>query len=216
MGLNIGKKIKQLRHEQNITQEQLAEALNISYQAVSKWENALVYPDITLVPVIAEFFGVSCDALLTHDGRSVQEEIEAILEEAKNSENQLAILEGALKRFPKSYKLMMELSGIYSKLNINHDRIITYCRRIYDNCKDLKLKYEAVQLLCYIYRSTENYEKIKELAEQMPEIYQTRPALIFYSMPGDEIYKGMEEYLKLLKETANSIENVLKTACLHT
>ena len=62
--LNIGEKIKLLRKQQDVTQEKLAAYLNISYQAVSKWENGTAYPDITLVPSIANFFGVSSDELL--------------------------------------------------------------------------------------------------------------------------------------------------------
>ncbi len=216
MRLIIGEKIKQLRQEQGLTQEQLAEALNISSQAVSKWENAIAYPDITLVPAIAEFFGISCDALLTDEGRTGYEEIESIIQEAENSENALELLQNALKRFPKSYKLMLALSDAYSKQNVHYDRILLYCRRIYEHCPDLTLKYSAVQILCYIYRATENYEGIKKLAAQMPEIYQTRPALMFYSLPGDEIYKGMEDYLARLRATADSIENVLKQSPFHT
>ena len=56
--LKIGDKIKSLRKAQDITQEKLAAYLNISYQAISKWENGTALPDITLVPKIANFFGV--------------------------------------------------------------------------------------------------------------------------------------------------------------
>lgn len=45
--LKIGEKIKELRKSQDVTQEKLADFLNISYQAVSKWENGLAMPDIT-------------------------------------------------------------------------------------------------------------------------------------------------------------------------
>ena len=61
--MTIGEKIKQLRREQGITQEKLAEYLNISYQAVSKWENNSAFPDISLVVPISNFFGVTTDVL---------------------------------------------------------------------------------------------------------------------------------------------------------
>jgi len=61
--MKIGENIKELRKAHGITQEQLAEKLDISFQAVSKWENNIAFPDITLLPVIAEFFGVSIDYL---------------------------------------------------------------------------------------------------------------------------------------------------------
>jgi len=60
---NIGENIKKLRNEKQITQEQLAEHLSISYQAVSKWENNVTTPDIFLLPAIAEYFEVPIDEL---------------------------------------------------------------------------------------------------------------------------------------------------------
>jgi len=61
--MEIGSKIKQLRYKSGLTQEQLAARLGISAQSVSKWENAVAMPDITLLPLLAEVFGVSIDEL---------------------------------------------------------------------------------------------------------------------------------------------------------
>ena len=61
--MELGKKIRQLRFKAGLTQEQLAERLGIGAQSVSKWENAVAMPDITLLPLIAETFGVSIDDL---------------------------------------------------------------------------------------------------------------------------------------------------------
>ena len=55
MNITIGNKIKELRKNKGITQEQLAENIGISFQAVSKWENNIALPDITLVPALASF-----------------------------------------------------------------------------------------------------------------------------------------------------------------
>ena len=59
----IGTKIQTLRKNKNITQAQLAEALSVSSQSVSKWENHLSLPDISLLPIIARFFGATMDEL---------------------------------------------------------------------------------------------------------------------------------------------------------
>ena len=64
MSLYIGETIKKLRKERDLTQEMLANFLNVSYQSVSKWERGESYPDITLVPAIASFFGVTTDTIL--------------------------------------------------------------------------------------------------------------------------------------------------------
>ena len=60
----LGKRIAQLRKEKGMTQEQLAEKVGVSAQAVSKWENDVSCPDITLLPLLADLFGVSVDELL--------------------------------------------------------------------------------------------------------------------------------------------------------
>ncbi len=59
----IGKRIRLLRSKCSLTQEQLADRLGVSAQAVSKWENAVTMPDITLLPELAGVFGVSIDEL---------------------------------------------------------------------------------------------------------------------------------------------------------
>ncbi len=61
--MTLGKKIAALRREKRITQEELSERLNISPQAVSKWENDQSYPDIALLPKIADIFRVTTDEL---------------------------------------------------------------------------------------------------------------------------------------------------------
>lgn len=60
---HIGQNIKKLRTAKNVTQEQLANSLHISNQAVSKWEKEQAYPDIALLPMIADYFSVSMDEL---------------------------------------------------------------------------------------------------------------------------------------------------------
>lgn len=61
--MNLGKKIKQLRFQYSYTQEQLAEKLGVTSQAVSKWENNAAMPDVMLLPALAETFGVMIDDL---------------------------------------------------------------------------------------------------------------------------------------------------------
>ena len=61
--MELGNKIKQLRLKASLTQEQLADGVGVSAQSVSKWENGVSMPDITLLPSIAEIFGVSIDDL---------------------------------------------------------------------------------------------------------------------------------------------------------
>lgn len=63
MDHSIGKEIAERRKAMGMTQDQLAERLGVTKQAVSKWENELCYPDITMLPELANIFGCTIDAL---------------------------------------------------------------------------------------------------------------------------------------------------------
>ena len=76
--MNIGEQIKFLRKEKKVTQEELAEYLHISSQAVSKWETGASSPDIDLLPKLAIFFGTSLDMLLDFDQSQVDAAVEAL------------------------------------------------------------------------------------------------------------------------------------------
>ena len=69
----LGRRIARLRLARTATQERLAKVLNVSPQAVSKWENDINYPDISLLPDLARFLGVSVDELLSGASASTQE-----------------------------------------------------------------------------------------------------------------------------------------------
>ena len=68
----LGRRIARLRLAKTATQERLAKELNVSPQAVSKWENDINYPDISLLPDLARFLGVSVDELLSGASASAQ------------------------------------------------------------------------------------------------------------------------------------------------
>ena len=65
MNTTLGKRISTLRREKELKQDELAEKLGVSSQAVSKWENDQTCPDISLLPLLANIFNISVDELLT-------------------------------------------------------------------------------------------------------------------------------------------------------
>ncbi len=69
----IGERIARLRTDANLTQAALAEKLGITDRAVSKWETGGAWPDLSLVPALADLFGVSIDYLLRGKSHTVQE-----------------------------------------------------------------------------------------------------------------------------------------------
>jgi len=111
--MSMGQTIKKLRKERNLTQEELAEQLNVTFQAVSKWENETGLPDISQVVPLASVFGVSTDVLFGTFGTNENEEAEKIIREAyapggDNSQKRIydALQEG-LKRYPNNIMLLV-------------------------------------------------------------------------------------------------------------
>ena len=81
MKLTIGENIRKYRREANMTQDSLAEKLGVSYQSVSRWENGSTYPDMELLPSIADIFSVTVDTLLGRDEARREQQYFALLEE---------------------------------------------------------------------------------------------------------------------------------------
>lgn len=72
---SLGRKISELRKKEGLTQEQLANQLGVTFQAVSKWENGASCPDISILPELARIFAVSIDELFGKEDTKVKEEM---------------------------------------------------------------------------------------------------------------------------------------------
>ena len=125
---NIGKKIREFRKANNLSQEALAKCLGVSFQAVSKWENELTMPDISLLPGIASFFGISIDELFDYDHMESERLIRKICVEAKEyrvSDPKRAedILREGLKQFPGNEHLLNNLLYTIHDINRSAEKI---------------------------------------------------------------------------------------------
>ena len=109
MNMDIGSAIKKLRMDRKITQEEVAEYLGISFQAVSKWETGTTMPDITLLPKIADFFGVRIDNLFSVDHEDELNRIEESLAYGVSEQSYLyakRILEASLQDDPDNVRAL--------------------------------------------------------------------------------------------------------------
>ncbi|MDX5763975.1 helix-turn-helix domain-containing protein [Clostridioides difficile] len=189
MQIKIGKVIQCLRKERNLTQEQLAKFIGVSTPAVSKWESGNSYPDIELLPLLADFFNVSIDKLLNYKIDLSEEEVMKIYKELESGFARIEIdlsteepkeefrqdLESVKKlsnmyieKYPKSYLLKLRICSLYqmysykfgkSELNDRVKETTNILEDIVRNTDDIQIKETALIILSNAYCMLEDYEK---------------------------------------------------------
>ncbi|MCL2407731.1 MAG: helix-turn-helix domain-containing protein [Defluviitaleaceae bacterium] len=189
MKITIGNKIKSLRNKHSVTQERLAECLGITAQAVSRWESEICYPDIELLPSIADFFNVTVDELLCFDLNKREAKIHDYIKEGHAKQNDgefdyaVDIFRSALREFPSSYLLHAELACAIACMDNGQkisqalcDETIELCLRIFQTggCTDENFRLRAKHIMGWIYaKHLENSDKAMQIASGMPTVERT-------------------------------------------
>lgn len=194
MKLAIGNKIKSLRKKRNLTQEQLGEHLGISFQSISKWENNIALPDITLVPKIAAILGISIDELFDYDLKEVNEKIKSICNEAyecrwnDDFEKEKEILLEGLKDYANNETL---LNNYLYTINYkeNPEEVIAIAEKLVAETTDDTIKYNALRFLSYAYYTKGELKYAKATLEQIPELYFTKLSEMAYLLDGKEKFE---------------------------
>jgi len=136
MKLKIAENLKKYRLENNMTQEQLAEKLGVSFQAVSRWENRVTYPDIEMLPSLSELFGVSLEQLM---GVTKEERAEASdayyaqLNRITDHEERLKLLYEIHREYPHDDTILWNLCGETDDLEEKRNFTDELIRRAQDN-----------------------------------------------------------------------------------
>lgn len=212
--MNIGQKIKELRQENNLTQEELAEQLGVSPQAISRWENSTTYPDITLLPIIANMFDVTIDYLLDMDSYKMKEELKNIIEQDDKFANQGKVKERenlllqSLKKYPNNWDLKSRLLSVYHVQTANDEETDEYYQQkaielghnILDKCNVDEYRYRAIQTLCFVYDWTNQTDKAIQIIEKLPDSFITKDSLMLDLVKGPEKNIKCAEYITTLIE----------------
>lgn len=177
MNLKIGAIIKKLRTDNNVTQDTLATALGVTPQAISRWEGEGGYPDIELLPMLADFFSVSTDELL---GYKLSEREEALanvkkemerLSEVGTIEERIAFARTSLSRYPYDNEIRNNLAVcLYHLWDDTHDDSIlpeaeALCQAVIDDCKDEDTRYDSITTLSCIYAAQGQSDKAREMLD---------------------------------------------------
>lgn len=126
MKLNFAENIRKLRRENGLTQEQLAEKVGVSFQTVSRWETGVVYPDIELLPALAELFETRVDELIgctKNDKDKILEKRWEEYEKLTDAEEQYAYLKEMKRDFPKEYDIPLSMLKIMFYDKIHQDEL---------------------------------------------------------------------------------------------
>lgn len=204
MNIKLGEKIRTLRKQRNISQEVLSQYLGVSFQAVSKWETNTAMPDITLIPAIASFFGVSTDELFDFNLMEIEKNVERICNEAyhyRDSEPEKAekILRDGLKKYPGNDILLNNLLYTIRSPERNGE-VIDICKSLMESTRSDEVKYDACRILAEVYKETGEYALAKETLEHIPEIYFTKLQLCALLLEGDDTYEAAHKQKNLSAE----------------
>lgn len=204
--LKLGENLKKYRLNRELTQEQLADILGVSAQAVSRWENGTTYPDITLLPTIASCFEITLDELMGMEDFKSEEQLKKLLAQLdENGSNGLIyenvmLLREAVKTYPTNYQLQLRLvqqlvlcqykngHGLSEEEQIDLNREAAEIgKRILSHCTDGEIINPTIYQLAYIHSKLGEKEKAIEYAMKLPKIGCTNAIVL-----GD-LYEGEQK-----------------------
>ena len=208
MKLNIGKNIKRLRGEKGVTQEQLAEVMNVTCAAVSKWERGETFPDITLLQPLAYYFGITIDELMGYDSERVKAQIDDTLGEywkqyrkatKEGYEAARDIIASAYRAYPGDYRVMACYMWFIAggsadndpKVLLAHrDEFLSICAKILDGCNDDRLRLDAWNMRAKILQAEgRTDEALAIYRREFTDWYQT------CGQKSEQLFaKGTDEY----------------------
>lgn len=223
--MNIGKKIKELRKINNMTQEKLADSLGISSQSVSKWKCGVTLPDLSMIPGLTKLFHVTSDDLLGLNDPKLTDERRIYFDTAQERWNEddietyAANAEEAVREFPDDMKyLAWHASCIQmlvitekdeEKRNAMYERAVRICDRILENTSEAVLRNSALSTAVYSLVDMGRRDEAQYYAEQYPDSPSiSKEALFSITLTGTEraIYdqKQLLEKLEALLSSLSS------------
>ncbi len=182
---NIGQRIKELRKQNDLTQEKLADLLGVTYQSVSKWETGITMPDLGMIVPLARVLHVSTDELLgmkstEQDERKAYFDSEYVEFWKKDDhEADYLLAKQAVEEYPEEYKYWHWLGSVEYYISFNRqkqdeflemmDNSIKHNLTAYENCADEKWKNTALWNIICAYRYSNRIDEAKKYANLYPE-----------------------------------------------
>ena len=186
MQVNLGEKIKELRKRDGRKQEDLAKALGVTAQAVSRWEAGTCYPDMNLIPAIANYFHVSIDSLFGYqndrEGKINAYAKEALrrMFEGQDITETIQFLRKCLEEFPGEAKLQSHLASALASKGFQettpNNPYLEEAAAIYEDLS--KNDPGVVGSLLHVYAHMGELEKAEKKANAQPLVEHSREVLL--------------------------------------
>ena len=202
--LQLGEKIKSLRKQKNISQEVFANYLGVSFQAVSKWENGNTMPDVTMIPAIASFFGVSTDELFDFNLYETEKRVEEIVSEHSrywhtDKKKAEQIIRDGLKKYPGNDILLNCLIGVL-ELPERSDEVISVAKALIESTKYDEVRFDAYRIMAEAYAAQGDLTAAKDAVEHIPEIYFTKLEVAARLLEGEAAYEAAQKQKNISAE----------------
>jgi transcriptional regulator with XRE-family HTH domain len=203
--LFIAENLKIHRKGMGLTQEDVALMLCVTPQSVSKWERGDTYPDITLLPALANLFKTSIDTLIGMDKINDAEARTAIYKtehdflRSGDHKRAAALLEESLKTFPNDESLMSELALAIS-FDSDPDKLkrsVTLCERVLSGNPSEKVRHTTRAALCFIYLKTGDKKKAITVAQNLPHMRESRETILT-QLNNELTQTEIDDYLKTI------------------
>ncbi len=227
--------LKKLRQNKKVTQEQLANHLSITPQSVGKWERGEGYPDITLLPAIALYFGVTVDDLLGVGKERIEDEINRYKEKSAelrrkgNVKENYELWKEAYAIFPEEHRVQAQyidalwcvcasepismIDGVIQpwdeKRQEKGKEILSIGDKLLLTCTDRGITDPVMQLLCYTAKDMGNIPLAKSYAEKLGSLQCTRESILEWVLEdGDGIEQAQNNILSHLEMLTRAIGTV--------
>lgn len=187
MRISIGERLKKLRKNKGLTQEELAEALGVSPQAVSRWECDSAYPDITLLPGIANFYDTTVDEIVGMDEIRRDETVREIhtdalrLVSAGNISDAVSCLRDGLRLYPNNPGLLLALGETLAHSEDAEsaaEAVSLFERARRSDGLSAKAKSTAAVNLVFLYQRLGKTGEAAEIVKSLPHIWESREIMM--------------------------------------
>jgi len=203
--LYIAENLKALRKSKDWTQEEVAEVLSVSPQSVSKWERGDTYPDITLLPALANLYKVSVDTIIGMDKINETEAINTIFKSGHeflrngNNESAIKVFTNALKTYPNDESIMAQLALVLSTESDTEKlkQAADLCNRVLSGNPTEKVRHTTRATICLIYFKLDDKEKAMNAAQNLPHLRESRENILA-ELKGEPDIDDINSYLRFL------------------